>query len=49
MAKLPHVKHLLDEINAGPAAQRVKALKAQFNFKTEVDAQAHKAFFPHMA
>ena len=49
MAKLPNVKRLLDEINARPAAQRVDALKAQFNFKTEMDAQARKAFFPHMA
>ena len=49
MAKLPNVKRLLDDINARPAAQRVDALKAQFNFKTEMDAQARKAFFPHMA
>ena len=44
MAKLPNVKRLLDEIHARPAAQRVDALKAQFNFKTEMDAQACKAF-----
>ncbi len=49
MVKLPHVKRLLDEINARPAAQPVDALKAQFNFETEMDAQACKAFFPHMA
>ena len=49
MVKLPHVKRLPDEINARPAAQRVAALKAQFNFKTDMDAQARKAFFPHMA
>jgi len=46
MAELPHAKRLLNEINARPAAQRVDALKAQFNFKTEMDAQARKAFFP---
>ena len=40
MAELPHAKRLLNEINARPAAQRVDALKAQFNFKTEMDAQA---------
>ncbi len=44
MVKLPHVKRLLDEINARPAAQPVDALKAQFNFETEMDAQARKAF-----
>jgi GST-like protein len=49
MAKLPNVKRLLGEINARPAAQRVDALKTQFNFKTEMDEQARKAFFPHMA
>ena len=47
--RYPNVKRLLDEINARPAAQRVDARKAQFNFKTEMDAQARKAFFPHLA
>jgi GST-like protein len=47
-AKLPHVKRLVDEINARPAAQRVEALKSRHTFKTEFDAQARKAFFPHM-
>jgi hypothetical protein len=32
-----------------PAAQRVDALKAQYTFKSEMDAQARKAFFPRMA
>jgi GST-like protein len=49
MARLPHVKRLVDEINARPAAQRVDALKQRHVFKTEFDAQARKAFFPHMA
>ena len=49
MAKLPNVKRLLGEINARPAAQRVDALKAQYTFKSEMDEQARKAFFPHMA
>jgi GST-like protein len=39
----------LGEINARPAAQRVDALKAQYTFKSEMDEQARKAFFPHMA
>jgi GSH-dependent disulfide-bond oxidoreductase len=48
-AKLPHVQRLVDEINARPAAQRVEALKARHTFKTEMDEQARKAFFPHLA
>jgi GSH-dependent disulfide-bond oxidoreductase len=44
--KLPHVKRLLDEINARPAAQRAEALKARFALKTDMDAQAQKAMFP---
>ena len=44
--KLPHVKRLLDEINARPAAQRADALKTRFTFKTEMDDDARKALFP---
>lgn len=44
--KLPHVKRLLDEINARPAAQRVEALKTKFAFKTEVDDDPRKMLFP---
>ncbi len=44
--KLPHVKRLLDEINARPAAQRAEALKTKFAFKTEVDEDARKMLFP---
>ncbi|MQU04684.1 glutathione S-transferase family protein [Pseudomonas helleri] len=47
--KLPHVKRLLDEINARPAAQRAEALKTQHNYKTEMDAAARKAMFPQIA
>ena len=46
---LPHVKRLLDEINARPAAQRAEALKAKHAFKTEMDADASKAMFPQNA
>ena len=49
MDRLPNVKRLLDDINARPAAQRVDALRTRFKFKTEMDEQARKAFFPHMA
>jgi GSH-dependent disulfide-bond oxidoreductase len=44
--RLPHVKRLLDEINARPAAQRAEAVKARFTFKTEMDADARKHMFP---
>lgn len=44
--QLPHVKRLLDEINARPAAQKAEAIKTQHTFKTEVDEDARKNFFP---
>jgi GST-like protein len=44
--QLPHVKRLLDEINARPAAQKAEALKTQHSFKTEVDEDARKNLFP---
>lgn len=45
----PNVKRHLDEISARPAAQRAVALKDQFAFKTEVDAEARKFLFPQNA
>ena len=48
-ARLPHVKRLLDEINARPAAQRVEALKTRFSFKTDMDEDARKVLFPQNA
>ena len=47
--KLPHVKRLLDEINARPAAQRAEALKLRHAFKTEMDDEARKVMFPQNA
>ena len=44
--KLPHVKRLVDEINARPAAQRAEAIKTRFTFKTEMDDEARRAMFP---
>ena len=44
--KLPHVKRLVDEINARPAAQRAEALKTRYSFKTEMDDEARRAMFP---
>ena len=44
--KLPHVKRLVDEINARPPAQRAEALKTRHTFKTEVDEEALRSLFP---
>ncbi len=44
--KLPHIKRLMDEINARPAAIRAEALKTKHQFKTEIDADARKNLFP---
>jgi len=46
--KLPNLKRLLDEISARPAAQRAVALKDRHKFKTEMDAEAMRAMFPHL-
>jgi len=45
-ATLPHVKRLLDEISARPAAQRVEAMKDRHAFKTEMDEDARRHMFP---
>jgi len=42
----PHIKRLLDLVNARPAAQRAEAFKAKYTFKTEMDAEAKKFMFP---
>lgn len=42
----PNVKRLLDEIDARPAAGRVAELRKRHAFKTEMDADAHRAMFP---
>ncbi|MEP7329347.1 MAG: glutathione S-transferase N-terminal domain-containing protein [Betaproteobacteria bacterium] len=44
-----NVKRLVEEINARPAAVRVQALKDKHKFKTEMDAEAQRAFFPSNA
>lgn len=44
--RLPHVKRLLDEVNARPAAQRAAAIKDRHAFKTELDDEARRAMFP---
>ena len=47
--KLPHVKRLLDDVNARPAAQRAEALKTRYTFKAEMDDDARTAMFPQNA
>jgi GSH-dependent disulfide-bond oxidoreductase len=44
--QLPHVKRLLDTINARPAAQRAEALAKAHSFKADVDDEARRALFP---
>ncbi len=46
---LPHVKRLLDEVSARPAAQRAEALKDKHAFKADMDDEAKKAMFPQNA
>jgi len=46
--QLPNLKRVLDAIDARPAAQRALALKDRYHFKTEMDAQAWRAMFPHL-
>ena len=47
--ELPHVKRLLDEINARPRRSVAEALKDRFSFKAEMDDEANKAMFPQNA
>jgi GST-like protein len=48
-AKFPNLKRMVDEINARPAAAKAIALKDKHKFKTEMDAEALNAMFPHMS
>lgn len=47
--KFPNLKRLTDEISARPAAAKAIALKDKHKFKTDMDAEALNAMFPHMA
>ncbi len=47
-AKFPHLKRLVDEIEARPAAQRAVKLKERFTFKTENDEEARRNMFRHI-
>ncbi len=44
---LPHLKRLLDEVNARPAAARAEAIKTRHSFKAEFDDEARKHMFRH--
>lgn len=44
--RYPHLKRLLDAINARPAAARVEALRKRHSFKAEMDDEARRAMFP---
>jgi GSH-dependent disulfide-bond oxidoreductase len=46
--KFSHLKRLVDEISARPAAQRAVALKDRHKFKTEMDDEARRAMFRHL-
>ena len=48
-AKFPHLKRLVDEVSARPAAARAVALKDQFTFKTALDDEARRNMFRHLA
>ena len=48
-AKFPNLKRLVDEISARPAAQRAVALKDKHKFKAEMDDEARRAMFRHLA
>lgn len=45
-SRYPHLKRLLDAINARPAAARVEELRKRHSFKTDMDDAARRAMFP---
>ena len=47
-AKFPHLKRLVDEISARPAAVKAVALKDRHKFKTEMDDEARGHMFKHL-
>jgi GST-like protein len=46
-AGMPHLKRLLDEIGARPAAAKALAIKDRHMFKTEFDEEAKRHMFRH--
>ena len=47
-AKFPHLKRLVDEISARPAAVRASSHKDKFKFKAEMDEDARRNMFRHL-
>jgi GST-like protein len=47
-ASYPHLKRLLDEVSARPAAARALAIKERHAFKTEFDEEAKRNMFRHI-
>jgi GSH-dependent disulfide-bond oxidoreductase len=47
--KLPHLKRLVDEVEAKPAAQTALGLKDKFTWKTDLDDEARRNMFRHLA
>lgn len=47
-AKFPHVKRLVDDISARPAAAKAVGLKDKFTFKAEMDDEARANMFRHL-
>ena len=48
-ASFPHLKRLHDEIDERPAAARAKGLKDRYPFKADLDAEARRTLFKHVA
>jgi GST-like protein len=48
-AKFPNLKRLVDEIGARPAAAKAIGLKDKFTFKAELDDEARRHMFRHLA
>jgi GSH-dependent disulfide-bond oxidoreductase len=46
---MPNLKRLLDEISARPAAERVATIKDRHAFKAEMDEEARRHMFKHIA
>ena len=48
-ASFPNLRRLFDEISARPAAERALALKDKHAFKAEMDEEARRVMFGHLA
>lgn len=47
--KFPNLKRLVDEINARPATAKAIALKDRYTWKAEMDDEARRVMFKHLA